>query len=126
MRPTAPTRAIQIGSDWYASTDYETHQTSLTKAQAVTDPDGRMRFVVSRRRTPGIANWLETTGHRTGAMMLRWQRLERDLDRRGRARRSRWCRSPTYADAAPALHAPVTPRSTPPASPPGSARLPEG
>lgn len=75
-------QAIQIGSDWYASTDYETHQTSLTKAQAVTDPDGVMRFVVSERPPlgdGGIANWLETTGHRTGAMMLRWQRLERDL-----------------------------------------------
>jgi hypothetical protein len=71
-------QAIQVGSDWYASTDYETHQTSLTKAQAVTDPDGRMRFVVSEQN-PGIANWLETTGHRTGSMMLRWQRLERDL-----------------------------------------------
>ena len=71
-------QGAQIGSDWYASTDYETHQTSLTKAQAVTDPDGKMRFVVSEQN-PGIANWLETTGHRTGAMMLRWQRLERDL-----------------------------------------------
>lgn len=76
-------QAIQIGSDWYASTDYETHQTSLTKAQAVTDPDGVMRFVVSEGSPAGpdarIANWLETTGHRTGSMMLRWQRLERDL-----------------------------------------------
>jgi hypothetical protein len=77
-------QAIQIGSDWYASTDYETHQTSLTKAQAVTDPDGVMRFVISQRPpgaegSGGIANWLETTGHRTGPMMLRWQRLERDL-----------------------------------------------
>jgi hypothetical protein len=76
-------QAIQIGSDWYASTDYETHQTSLTKAQAVTDPDGKMRFVVSERSPAGagraIPNWLETTGHRTGPMMLRWQRLERDL-----------------------------------------------
>ncbi|MCR6033182.1 hypothetical protein GGQ22_17310 [Nocardioides sp. zg-579] len=76
-------QAVQIGSDWYVSTDYETHQTSLTKAQAVTDPDGMMRFVVSERppSVPGgsIANWLETTGHRTGSMMLRWQRLERDL-----------------------------------------------
>jgi hypothetical protein len=71
-------QGAQVGSDWYASTDYETHQTSLTKAQAVTDPDGRMRFVVSHQ-DPGIANWLETTGHRTGALMLRWQRLERDL-----------------------------------------------
>ena len=76
-------QGIQIGSDWYASTDYETHQTSLTKAQAVTDPDGRMRFVISERSPAGpgarIANWLECLGHRTGAIMLRWQRLERDL-----------------------------------------------
>lgn len=71
-------QGAQVGSDWYASTDYETHQTSLTKAQAVTDPDGMMRFVVSHQ-DPGIANWLETTGHQTGALMLRWQRLERDL-----------------------------------------------
>ena len=76
-------QAIQIGSDWYVSTDYETHQSSLTKAQAVTDPDGVMRFVVSEHPPGGdgrpIANWLETTGHRTGPVMLRWQRLERDL-----------------------------------------------
>jgi hypothetical protein len=75
-------QAIQVGSDWYASTDYETHQTSLTKAQGVTDPDGVMRFVVSERppaEGAPIANWLETTGHRTGSIMLRWQKLTRDL-----------------------------------------------
>jgi hypothetical protein len=76
-------QGAQVGSDWYVSTDYETHQTSLTKAQADTDPDGVMRFVVSERSPAGegqaIANWLETTGHRTGSLMLRWQRLERDL-----------------------------------------------
>jgi hypothetical protein len=37
-----------------------------------------LRYVISDRN-PGIANWLETTGHRTGPIMLRWQRLERDL-----------------------------------------------
>ncbi|MEZ0581331.1 hypothetical protein [Nocardioides sp. MH1] len=75
-------QAIQIGSDWYASTDYETHQTSLTKAQAVSDDDGVMRFVIAARPPldgAPTANWLETTGHPTGPMMLRWQRLERDL-----------------------------------------------
>lgn len=79
-------QAVQIGSNWYASTDYETHQTSLTKAQAVADDDGLLRFVVSER-PPGLvdgapaptANWLETTGHRTGPIMLRWQQLSRDL-----------------------------------------------
>lgn len=76
-------QAIQIGSDWYASTDYETHQTSLTKAQAVASDDGLLRFVISERPPgPGgapVANWLETTGHRTGPVMLRWQQLSRAL-----------------------------------------------
>lgn len=76
-------QGIQIGSDWYASTDYETHQSSLTAAQADADPDGVMRFVIAERPpgaqdgTPApIANWLETTGHRTGPIMLRWQRID--------------------------------------------------
>jgi hypothetical protein len=74
----APYQAIQIGSRWYISTDYEHHQTSLTRAQSQADPDGKLRYVVSERN-PGIANWLETTGHPQGVMMLRWQRLTRDL-----------------------------------------------
>jgi hypothetical protein len=30
-------------------------------------------------RNPGVANWLELCGHPQGVMMLRWQRLSRDL-----------------------------------------------
>jgi hypothetical protein len=74
----APYQAIQIGSRWYVSTDYEHHQTSLTRAQSQPDPDGHLRYVVSERN-PGIANWLETTGHRQGLTMLRWQRVARPL-----------------------------------------------
>ena len=74
----APYQAIQIGSRWYVSTDYEHHQTSLTRAQSQADPDGNLRYVISER-DPGIANWLETTGHPQGLMMLRWQRVARDL-----------------------------------------------
>lgn len=74
----APYQAIQIGSRWYISTDYEHHQTSLTRAQSVVDPDGLIRYVISAQ-DPGIANWLETTGHPEGMMMLRWQRTARDL-----------------------------------------------
>jgi hypothetical protein len=73
-----PYQAIQVGSPWYVSTDYENHQTSLTVAQSHVDEDGLLRYVVSDR-DPGIANWLETTGHRRGVMMLRWQRLDRAL-----------------------------------------------
>jgi hypothetical protein len=71
-------QAIQIGSRWYVSTDYEHHQTSLTAAQSQADPDGKFRYVISERN-PGVANWLETTGHAQGVMMLRWQRVTREL-----------------------------------------------
>lgn len=71
-------QAIQIGSRWYVSTDYEDHQTSLNKSQSHADPDGKFRYVISERN-PGVANWLETCGHPQGVMMLRWQRLSRDL-----------------------------------------------
>jgi hypothetical protein len=78
-RETAPYQGIQLGSMWYVSLDYINHQTSLTADQARIDPDGRMRFVISER-DPGIANWLELTGHSRGYVQLRWQRLTRDLD----------------------------------------------
>ncbi len=71
-------QGIQIGSAWYISTDYVNHQTSLTAAQSVVDPDGMLRYVICER-DPGVANWLETTGHSRGVMMLRWQRLSRPL-----------------------------------------------
>jgi hypothetical protein len=71
-------QGIQIGSAWYISTDYVNHQTSLTAAQSHVDDDGMLRYVVCEN-DPGIANWLETTGHSRGVMMLRWQRLSREL-----------------------------------------------
>ena len=58
----APYQGIQLGSMWYISLDDTSHQTSLTADQARADPDGNLRFVISER-DPGVANWLETTGH---------------------------------------------------------------
>jgi hypothetical protein len=77
-KDVAPYQGIQLGSMWYISLDYVNHQTSLTADQARIDPDGRMRFVISER-DPGVANWLERTGHDRGYVQLRWQRLTRDL-----------------------------------------------
>jgi hypothetical protein len=77
-KSAAPYQGIQLGSMWYISLDYICHQTSLTADQARTDPDGKMRFVISER-DPGLANWLERTGHRRGYVQIRWQRLSRDL-----------------------------------------------
>lgn len=73
-----PYQGMQLGSRWYVSLDYANHQTSLTTDQAHVDPDGRIRFVVSRR-DPGLANWLETTDHDRGYLQIRWQRVDRPL-----------------------------------------------
>jgi hypothetical protein len=74
----APYQGFQLGTMWYVSMDFANHQTSLTAEQAHHDPDGRLRFVVSERE-PGVANWLECTGHRRGYLQIRWQRTVREF-----------------------------------------------
>lgn len=74
----APYQGFQLGSMWYVSLDFVNHQTSLTADQAQHDPDGLLRFVVSAQ-DPGLANWLETTGHSRGYLQIRWQRTSREF-----------------------------------------------
>jgi len=74
----APYQGFQLGTMWYLSMDFINHQTSLTADQARHDEDAMMRFVVSER-DPGIANWLECTGHRRGYLQIRWQRTSREF-----------------------------------------------
>ncbi|MEO9139050.1 MAG: hypothetical protein ABI345_08285 [Jatrophihabitans sp.] len=74
----APYQGFQLGTMWYLSMDFANHQTSLTADQAKCDPDGMLRFVISER-DPGLANWLECTGHTRGYLQIRWQRTSREL-----------------------------------------------
>ena len=74
----APYLGFQLGSMWYISLDYINHQTSLNGTQAQADPDGKIRIVVGERN-PGVTNWVETLGHRTGFLQFRWQRVSREL-----------------------------------------------
>ena len=74
----APYQGFQLGSMWYISLDFINHQTSLTADQARHDPDGMLRFVVAEQN-PGVANWLETTGHSRGYLQIRWQRTSREF-----------------------------------------------
>ncbi len=62
---------IQLGSFWMEPIDFASHQSSLNGHQAVLDPDGVFRAVVSAQ-DPGVANWLDTAGHPEGAMLIRW------------------------------------------------------
>jgi hypothetical protein len=74
----APYLGFQLGSLWYISLDYINHQTSLNGTQAQADPDAKIRIVVADRN-PGVANWVETLGHRKGFLQFRWQRVSRQL-----------------------------------------------
>jgi hypothetical protein len=55
----------------FSTIDWTNAQSSLNRTQAVIDEDGVLRIVVAAD-DPGVANWLDTTGHRFGVLQLRW------------------------------------------------------
>ena len=64
-------QGLHLSNLWGESFDYANHVTSLNGFQAVPDPDGVCRYVVSHR-DPGVPNWLDTTGHDEGLLAFRW------------------------------------------------------
>ncbi len=62
---------FHLSNLWGESLDYANHQTSLNGFQAEADEDGVIRYVVAHS-DPGVPNWLDTTGQRTGFLSLRW------------------------------------------------------
>lgn len=70
-----PVEPVYIGfhlsNMWGESLDFANYQSSLNGLQAHRDPDNVLRYVVSHR-DPGIANWVDTTGHPEGYMAVRW------------------------------------------------------
>jgi hypothetical protein len=71
-------QGIQLGDPWFVTPNWLDHQSSLTRAQAAMDADGRMRFVISLR-DPGVANWLDPAGFGEGYVFMRWQGLPEPL-----------------------------------------------
>ena len=61
---------FMLGDIWSRCLPFSRYQTSLNHAQAKRDADGHYRFVVSVR-DPGVANWLDTTGHNDGEVFFR-------------------------------------------------------
>ena len=62
---------FHLGNLWGESLDFANHQSSLNAFQARRDPDDVLRYVIGHR-DPGVANWVDTTGHREGYMAVRW------------------------------------------------------
>lgn len=62
---------FHLANLWGESLDFANHQSSLNGCQSDLDSDGVRRLVVAHR-DPGIANWVDTTGHREGFLAARW------------------------------------------------------
>lgn len=71
MESEASTFSLALTDAMGCTLDWVNAQASLNSAQAEVDADGILRVVVASQ-DPGPANWLDTMGHSTGLMQLRW------------------------------------------------------
>jgi hypothetical protein len=55
------------------SLDYRYHTVHVNKHTAKYETDGSVRIVVAHE-DPGRPNWIDTVGHDSGTMCLRWVR----------------------------------------------------
>jgi hypothetical protein len=61
---------FMLGDIWSRCLPFSRYQTSLNNSQAIRDSDGHYRFVISKQ-DPGVANWLDPTGHNDGELFFR-------------------------------------------------------
>jgi hypothetical protein len=69
VRPAS--QGIHLSNLWGESHDYANHHSSCNAFQAEWDTDDTVRFVVAHE-DPGVPNWLDTTGIRSGFISPRW------------------------------------------------------
>lgn len=67
--------AIQLCDRWFQS--YPHRRTNLNNQQVEYGDDGSVRCVLAAA-DPGEANWLDTSGHRSGVVFFRWLHAEPD------------------------------------------------
>ncbi|NNE74766.1 MAG: hypothetical protein HKN26_13955 [Acidimicrobiales bacterium] len=72
---------FQLDNLWMESLDYRFLPVTVNKHTAQYEPDGSVRIIVADA-DPGGGNWMDTAGHRHGAMGLRWNQAEFDVDAR--------------------------------------------
>lgn len=70
---------FHLGNLWGESLDFANYQSSLNAFQAHRDPDNVLRYVIAHR-DPGVANWVDTTGHPEGYMTVRWAYSQKPKD----------------------------------------------
>ncbi|MBP1685955.1 MAG: hypothetical protein H6Q33_2098 [Deltaproteobacteria bacterium] len=74
---------FQLNNYWLESLDYRYHHIHYNKHTTTYRPDGSFQLVVAHT-DPGVPNWVETAGHRSGTMGLRWIKADSDPAPRSR------------------------------------------
>jgi hypothetical protein len=80
MRGTIPPSRftnVMLWNRHMQTLEYAHRRSSLNSAQIAYEPDGSYTIVVSHR-DPGVANWLDTGGHRVGTIFWRYLLPESD------------------------------------------------
>jgi hypothetical protein len=67
---------LQVSNYWMESLDYRYHRICVNKHSAKVGEDGSVTIVIAHDN-PGHPNWLETAGHSTGTLCMRWVGAER-------------------------------------------------
>ncbi len=70
--PVANYRNIQLSNQWGESLDYASRPVSYNGFQSHLGSDNVYRWIISQT-DPGVANWLDATGHPVGGAFMRWQ-----------------------------------------------------
>ena len=68
---------FQLADPWAIPLEFVHHLSSLANAQAKPNPDGTYIYVLAAK-DPGVWNWLDTEGSRSGVFGIRWQNLTDD------------------------------------------------
>ncbi|MCE2391006.1 MAG: DUF1214 domain-containing protein [Proteobacteria bacterium] len=69
--PDASYWQVSLLNFWFETLDYANHQSCLNMDQIHCDADGRFRLVIALE-DPGVQNWLDPAGHRSGALQYRF------------------------------------------------------
>lgn len=73
---TARYLGIVVCDPWMlSSVAYDSRNSALNNVQAQPDDDGTYTFVLAAN-DPGVHNWLDTNGLRTGVVLARWERFD--------------------------------------------------
>jgi len=75
--PSCPFANVMLWNRHMQTLEYRSRRSSLNQSQIRLEPDGRYRIVIAHE-DPGVPNWLDCEGHRSGTIFWRFLLPESD------------------------------------------------